>query len=487
MSAIAETPKLAVLAKALYQPLQSRTAEDREFLPAALEIIETPPSPIRMHFLLAICAIVASTIIWMFVGQIDVIAIAPGKVQSTGRVKLVQPLETGRVREILVANGSKVEAGQAVILLDDGEARAEEQSLADSLAASQTEAVRRDAAIKAAHERNFAPSPIWPSDVSNTILAREQRVLSGDLNLLRSSIASLAAQRAQKEAERARLSSTIASQQELLKIEEQRVDLRKYLEASQLGSKLPLFDAQEALQTQKTSLAQMSGQLAEAEAALDTIDRDLSKTISSFIAENSQKLADAERQAAETAQNLAKAQAKLAHMTLRAPVSEVVQALSVTSIRQVLMPGEETMRIVPDDNGVEIECYVSNKDIGFIKDGQEAVIKVEAFPFTRYGTLSARVKSVSSEAIADVDVQQRENDPARSARSALPAGAQHVQNLVFPVTLSLEDSSISADGAKIAVSNGMAVSVEIKTGYRKIIDYLFSPLVDVSSTALRER
>jgi hemolysin D len=232
----------------------------------------------------------------------------------------------------------------------------------------------------------------------------------------------------------------------------------------------------------RASLAQQKGQLAEAVAALDVLDRDATKTTKTFLAENSQKLADAERQAEDAVQKLAKARAKTSHMVLRAPVAGTVQALSITSIGQVLMPGDEVMRIVPEGAELEIECYMPNKDIGFVKVGQEAVVKIESFPFTRYGSLPARVKRVSREAIPEPDAQQQEGDPARGSKSTLLTGAQRVQNLVFPVTLSLDRSTIAADGTEIPVTNGMAVTVEIKTGQRRIIDYIFSPLVEVAST-----
>src|SRR5262249_61442049 len=119
---------------------------DRIFFPAALEILDTPPSPIQILLLQSICIVAAITIAWTFIGKIDVIAVAQGKVQPTGRVKLVQPLETGKVKTLLVANGSKVEAGQEVVALDDGELRAEGLSLATSLASLRAEAARRTAA-----------------------------------------------------------------------------------------------------------------------------------------------------------------------------------------------------------------------------------------------------------------------------------------------------------------------------------------------------
>jgi hypothetical protein len=120
-------------------------------------------------------------------------------------------------------------------------------------------------------------------------------------------------------------------------------------------------------------------------------------------------------------------------------VSGTVQAVSISSIGQVVMPGEEVMRMVPSGVGVEIECYMPNKDIGFVAVGQEAVVKVESFPFARYGTLRAHVTRVGVEAIPEPDAQQPEADAAKPGKSTLSGGAQRMQNLVFPVTLSLVD------------------------------------------------
>jgi hemolysin D len=466
----------------------SRQRRDNEFLPAAIEILETPPSPVHMSLLITICGTVMLALAWSFVGRIDVIAIAQGKIQPTGRVKPVQALETGKVREVFVSNGAKTQAGQTVVALDDSEARAEEMALAGTLASFRAEIERRNAAIALAQQDLSQPPAIdWPADVPNPIAAREQRILTGDLALLRASTEDLKAQRRQKEAERERLTLTIASQEELLKIEDKRVVLRTGLESQGLGTKLATFDALETLQNQRSSLVNQQGQLVGAIAALDVLDHEKVKLLNSFIADHSQKLGEAQRQAAETAQKLEKAKARTRHMTLQAPVSGTVQTVSIASIGQVVMPGEEVLRIVPDGVGLEIECYMLNRDIGFIRVGQEAVVKVESFPFTRYGTLRAHVKRVGVEAIPEPDAQQQEGHPTNAPKSLSSAGGERMQNLVFPVALSFDQAAISADGVEIPVSNGMAVSVEIKTGSRRVIDYVLSPLAEATSRAMKER
>ena len=468
-------------------PRVKLTPVDREFLPAALEILETPPSPVRMWLMLTICAFATAAIYWAFLSRIDIISVAQGKIQSVGRVKLVQPVETAKVRAVNVANGAHVSEGDVLVVLDDSEARADEDALVAALAANKAEALRRGASIVAAKSRAFTPPVVeWPADIPAAIAAREQRILLGDLAQLSAALESLRAQRDQKQAERARLDATISSQETLLDIEQRRVDVRSALEKEKLGSKLNLLDAQEQMQQQRTSLAQQKGQLAEATANIEVIERDIAKSVDTFIAENAQKLADAEKQAEENGQRLNKARVKTEHMLLRAPVSGVVQGMTITSIGQVVMPGEEVMRVVPDGGGFEIESYMPNKDIGFVSVGQEAVVKIESYPFTRFGVLKAKVASVGTDAIPEPDAAQRESDPGKAQKSTLTGGATRTQNLYFPVLLKPEKDYIG-DDEKLAITNGMAVTVEIKTGDRRVIDYLFSPLVEVGSRALRER
>ncbi len=165
----------------------------------------------------------------------------------------------------------------------------------------------------------------------------------------------------------------------------------------------------------------------------------------------------------------------------------MVFGLSVTTIGQVLGSGDELLRIVPEGAQLEIECYLANKDVGFVKPGQNAVVKIESFPFTRYGTLPATVTRVSNDAIPEPDAQQTESDAARKQKEKTFAGAQRTQNLVFPVTLEPSRKTMTIDGQAIPITPGMAVSVEIATGNRRILEYIFSPLVETASQAMKER
>ena len=155
-------------------------------------------------------------------------------------------------------------------------------------------------------------------------------------------------------------------------------------------------------------------------------------------------------------------------LTLRAPIDGRVQSSIITNVGQVVDSGQEVMRIVPQGSRLEIEAYVPNEDIGFVRVGQEAVIKVESFPFTRYGLLKARVMRIAKDAIPSPDASAIEGDPTRVSKASGFAGAERTQNLVFAVVLEPDASTIMVDGVARPLTSGMAATVEIKTGSRRL-------------------
>src|SRR5579871_2615336 len=176
-------------------------ADDREFLPAAVEIVETPPSVIAVWFIWLICGIFAAAIAWSYFGRLDIYAVANGKIQLAGRSKVVQPLDPGKVAAVLVQNGSRVNEGDILLELDPTETTADRDKSARELAAAEAEAARRHAAIDQARAGTAAtPGPIaFPVGIGEEVRAREQKVLAADLAQLTASVASLQADLAKGE------------------------------------------------------------------------------------------------------------------------------------------------------------------------------------------------------------------------------------------------------------------------------------------------
>lgn len=479
---------------------------DREFLPSALAILETPPSPLGLGLMGCISALAAVALVWAYVGRIDVMAIAQGKVQALGRTKVVQPLEAGRVRTILVENGRRVRAGDVLVELDTQVSRAEEATLQANLSAFLAEAVRRRAALSAlariapvardssevreasaSEASGAAPTIRWDDDVPADVAAREQQIFDSDVAGLATTVAALSATVRERTAERDRLLTTIAAQERLIGVLRERVGMRTTLLDKAIGSRSNVLDSLESLEVQQTQLTSMRGQAAQAAAAIDVARREIDKSLAAFARDNSQRLSDAERQAEETRTRLVKARLITDHAVLRSPIDGVVQGLSVLASGQVVQSGEQIMQVVPSDGTLEVEAYLLNQDVGFVQPGQEAIVKLEAFPFTRYGTIPATVSRVAEDAIPEADARRREESTVGSGEGRPLGGAQRTQNLVFPMTVRLSRGGIDVDGRTVRLMPGMAVTVEVRTGSRRILEYLFSPLVEVFGTALRER
>lgn len=462
---------------------------DHEFLPAALEMLETPPSPVRMAMIIGICLLFVVALAWSWFGRIDIVAVANGKIQPAGRVRLVQPIEAGKVLRLHVGNGQLVKKNDVLVELSPDDATADVAAAQGLLRAIVAEIAWRRSFARVIRDRMLVdvPDPAWSEDIPEDIRGRELRVFRNSLSQLSTTIAALRAQKAQKTAERQKLLATVKSQQAFVKTLQERVDMRETLVKRNAGSRANLIDALERLREQETALTSQSGQIAEAEAAMVVIDREIERNFQAVAADNSQKLSAAERQRDELVQRLVKARSKLSSLIIKAPESGIVQALSINNPGQVVAAGEHIMRIVPADVELEVEAFALNKDIGFIKEGQEAVIKVESFPFTRYGMIEATVTKVARDAVPQPDAVQAEGNPGQSSRPLGPGGTQRIQNLVFPIIIKPKQRFLVVDGKQVAIGPGMTVSAEIKTGKRRMIEYLFAPLLHTTQEALKER
>jgi hemolysin D len=500
----AEPPK----PQAYVSPVQGR---DREFLPAALEILETPPSPLPVATMLTICAVFAAALTWSFFGRLDVHAVAPGKIETAGRAKTIQPFDNGKVAAIHVANGQAVKAGDVLIELDPAEAEADAAAARDARAEALAETARRTYEVEVAKNlaqreddatpRGFERQAVakaeakaetavgFADEVPAEIRLRQRSVLDADLDSLADQLAALDKQIAQKEATHQRLDMSIGFENELMTTLGDRVRTRQEAITMKVGTKINLYDAKEELQKSQSQLASDQGQLIETEAALNELRSEKLKTIGQFVADNENKGVDASRKAEDAKQSLAKAVAKLGRTRLVAPIDGVAQQLSVTTIGQVVTTGQQLMLIAPTGGPLQVEALVANLDIGFVKIGQDAVIKVDAFPFTRFGTLSGKVVRIAHEAVNETEAKRALADVTAPANAAPPqtSAPGQADSFVFPVTVALSDTGMKIADANVPLNPGMTVSVEIKTDSRRVIEYLASPLAKISSEAMRER
>ena len=464
---------------------------DREFLPAALELLETPPSPVGIAGIWLICSAVLVALVWSYFGKLDIHAVAQGRIQPSGRSKVIQPVEAGKVVAIFVENGTRVKSGDILLELDPTETGADRQSQTRDLESARAESARRRVAIQVARDtdRSLLPTPIaFDPTISGTVREREELVLAGDLGQLKSSRGNQVAQLAERIATKEKLTASIESRAKVIALAKERVDMRTQLNDSGSLSRALVIEVLSQYESQITTQIAEKGQLVETQAAINTVASKIEELISQFVSDQSGKLAEAERKADRIAQDLVKATAKNERTTIKSPITGTIQQLAVSTVGQVVSSAQSLMTVVPTGGPIEIEAMIQNQDIGFVEPGQEAVIKIEAFPFTRYGSISGKVARVSRDAVEERDALAMA-DPMQSARPGGASGGASSKgpSLVFPATVRLEKSTINVDGKEIALSPGMSVTVEILTGQRRAIDYVLAPLREIAANSARER
>jgi hemolysin D len=460
-----------------------RDKDELAFLPAALEIVETPPSPIGRAIGLTIVALFCLALAWASFGKIDIVASAPGKIIPSGRTKVIQPFETGVVRAIHVRDGESVKAGQVLIELDTTMNEAERNHLRSDLISAQLDVARLQAALSGSADpvAEFHP----PAAASPQLVAMQRQFLISQAAERQAKLAALDRQRAQKEAERATIAATIAKLDATMPILQQRVDIRKGLADKELVSKITYLETLHQLIDQQQDRKVQQSRYHEADAALAAIIETGAQAEAEYRRTLSSELVEAERKGAGLSEDLVKAEQRTKFQALTARVDGVVQQLAVHTIGGVVTPAQALLVVVPAESRLEIEAMVSNRDIGFVHAGQQAQIKVDTFNFTRYGLLRGEVLSVSRDAIAHDKPQDKSGDkvPGAETSTSEPKG----QELVYAARISLDRTQMQIDDNLVNLASGMAVTVEIKTGSRTVISYLLSPLLRHQHESLRER
>jgi len=459
-----------------------RDRDELAFLPAALEVVETPPSPIGRAIAAAVIAFFVLALAWACWGEIDIVASASGKIIPSGSTKTIQPFETGVIRSIHVQDGQRVRAGDILIELDPTMNAAELGRLRSDLVAAQLDAARLRAVLTEGDPlAAFQP----PEGASPALVEMHRQFLLSQTEEYRAKVAVLGRQREQKEAERDTIAAAIGKLEATIPVVEERYEVRRVLYGKELGAKLLYLEALQQLLEQKKDLAVQQSRYAEATAALAAIVETNAQTIAEYRRTRFGEFAEAERKAAGLVQDLVKAEQRTRLQILTAPIDGVVQQLAVHTIGGVVTPAQALLMLVPVDGRLEIEATISNRDIGFVHQGQDAEIKVDTFNFTRYGLLHGKVLTVSQDAIARDKAQDKSGDKVQGAdnSSSEPRG----QELGYSVRVSLDRTQMQLEDKLVNLSPGMAVTVEIKTGSRTVISYLLSPLLRYRQDSLRER
>ena len=439
---------------------------------------------------LAILALCTTAVLGAAFYHIDVYASAPGRVQPIGRSKSVQAADQGRIIYNAVREGSHVRAGDILFALDptiagfdQDAARVQRQSLEAEIARRKLEQAQLRAGSLAASAIPF------PADTPQADRLREQTVLSSELGQLRADKLVIEAKIREDDARRSDYYAEIASRDASLRAAAAKLKNQEILaregwqpQSQELDTEGEVARARYDLANSRQSLAAMVADTAE-------LRTEITAEINKAMKDNADALETAETKLEQSDEQLLKSSAKRQQLIVRAPVTGFVQGLAITTLGQVTQPGEPLMTIVPDDRSVQIEALVSDSDIGFVEPGQTVVVKVNAYPYTRYGVISGKVLRVARDSINSRDAAQQTDSEGTPKGSSDPSTAPlpHIQELIYPVVIELSSDKLSSNGENQTIRPGMAVEVEIKTASRSVLEYMFSPIFQSLSEAGHER
>lgn len=451
------------IALAAERERESRLRPDEtRFLPAALEIIETPVSPTARVTAWVLLGAIVFTLAWMILGKVDIVVSAPGRLSPAAGVKLIQPAEAGIVRAILVRDGQRVRAGQSLVQLDPTIPAAEAAQARKALEAASLEAARARAILGGLDGRGFDYAA--PAGASREVVEVQAALARAQLSDIEATIRARRDDQHAATASRQQAQIQVAKLTETLPLIDQQIAANEELLSKGYVSKLRVLE----MRRQRLALErERDAAMREAARTTAQLARSASSVAQTAAEERARvldALARAETEIKLRREELTKATQRSELKTLVSPVDGTVAQLAIHTVGGVVEPAKPIMIVVPRNDVLVADVRIPNRDIGFVAPGQEVTIKVDAFPFTQHGTLKGRIETIASDAVSDEKL-----------------------GLVYPARIAMDAPDGGGRNGQIRIAAGMQVTSDIRTGRRSILSYVLSPIDQARQEAGRER
>uniref|UniRef100_B0SXS6 Membrane fusion protein (MFP) family protein n=1 Tax=Caulobacter sp. (strain K31) TaxID=366602 RepID=B0SXS6_CAUSK len=436
--------------------------DETAFLPAALEVLETPPNPLGRIILWAMLAFIAIALAWSILGKVDMVAAAPGKVIPRGNVKLIQAADYGVVRALHVVEGQSVRAGQPLVDLDPTATGADVAQARQALLSADIDAARATALVDYAGGRSTAFRA--PDGADRASVATQRAFVDAKRREQAATLQGLQQDRRQRQGELGMIESEMVKLAQQIPLAEERLAGMRSLASKGYAPRMKVSELEQTIVGMRQDLAIRRDERSKAQAAVAGVDQQIAKARGEFSREVLDALTEAQANRRLRGEELTKASDKAGLTVLTAPQDGVIQQMQVHTLGGVVKPADPLMVLVPKGGELIIEARVQNRDAGFVHEGQSVEIKLEAYPFTRYGVVHGVIEHIGRDAVQD-----------------------EKEGLVFPAMVKLTQPWISVEGRRVPLAPGLAATVEIKTGERRIIGFLLSPLARRVKEGGRER
>lgn len=444
-----------------------------DFAPSIIRLQEKPPAPLGRAVLKSVMLLFLGIIIWAVFGRLDIVAVAEGKLVPQSYLKIVQPAEQGIVKEILVKEGEPVKKGQVLMRMDAVVSTAEGRSLASETGKFRLALRRIDAELGGKPLLREAGDP---SEVFSHVFAQYQanrRSYESQQEEQRSVL-----DKARHEMSGAREIKT-KLEMTLPHYREQEQSYASLLKEGHVA-RLDATDKQRERIEKEQDLRSQEFVIKSTHATIDQAQKKISQITADYRRQLQTERVEAAAQLEKVSQELAKQQHRNELLELKAPQDGVVKDLATHTVGTVTTPGTILMTLIPQNESLRAEVWVTNEDIGFVRPGQKVKLKISAFTFQKYGMIDGLIEQVSAD--SSDNGSSDKNDPLSAASNNKTGG-----KLVYKALVTMTNQQLVVGGAAHKLTPGMQASAEIKLGTRSVIEYLFSPVTKAFHEAGRER
>ncbi|MDD2701207.1 MAG: HlyD family type I secretion periplasmic adaptor subunit [Sideroxydans sp.] len=412
-------------------------------------------------------------LLWAAFGKLDIVASAEGKLIPQSYVKIVQPFEQGLISEILVSEGQHVQAGQVLMRLDTTLSDADGKAIDADYRGKQIDLRRIDAELA---DREFNREDSDPEVFYNEALAQYHANRTAYHT-------ALAEERSIRDKAQSELAAAEQAKTKLLEtLPHYRKQANAFSDLAKDGyvSKLEAADKQREYTEKAQDLKTQQHLIASAQATLKASQRKLEQISADYRQRLQAERADISDKLDKTLAEVTKQQYRNGLLELKAPQDGIIKDVATHTIGTVISPGTILMTLVPKDEKLRAEVWVSNQDVGFIHQGQSTKVKLASYQFQKYGMVQGEVAHLSADAS---DANQQGAGQAAPPNAKSPNG----QPYAYRALVDLKAQELIVDGIKHALSPGMQVTAEIHLGTRTILEYLLSPVMGAFQEAGRER
>jgi len=419
------------------------------------------PLPTWTPLARVVVAFITCFVLWSLVADLDEIAIANGEVVPEGKVKVIQHLEGGIVREIYVAEGSEVKEGTPLVQLDLAVTAMNANEIQARLDGLMLQKARLTAEVAGAAEVNFPPEE---ASRQPDIVNAERRSFEARRDALSRTLSVLRDQARQKELEITELSTREQALVNSLKLGHQRLAMSQDLLNSGLMARMEHVQLQSQVEELEGQLSTVRASIPRARAGMAEAQGRIGEEQAKFIRTVEGDLATDEVDIARNRQQFSQASNQQLRTQITSPIEGVVKNLRANTIGGVIRAGDPIMEIVPINDRLQVEARLSPMDRGYVRIGQTATVKVSAFDYTTYGGLEGEVILVAPDTTTNPDT-----DP------------------YYRVVVRTDKGWLGEPSDKHPITAGMQATVEIHTGQRSVAQFLIKPVLKLRHEAFHER